>query len=146
MPAFENDRREAFAQALVDGVPPLRASRQVGYTSRGFRARERAAHPDMVRRLEEIVAERAGGRSRDVANLIEVLVAGAQIAKGVGSIPALTAMRGLVVEAARLKALLPTPPVYHPIAPEMTEEEWLAMVGGYTDIPAGEAAARGECE
>ncbi len=140
MPAFENERREAFAQALVDGLPPLRASRQVGYRSRGNRARQRAAHPDMVRRLKEIVVERAGGKSRDVTSLIEVLVEGAQAAKALGSVQALTAMRGLVVEAARLKALLPDPPPPpDEIIPELSEAEWLEQ---YIYKPARLAAAR----
>jgi len=127
MTALFITRQEAFAQGLARGLIPDEAARQAGYKGEKKQARARAKHPKLVGRVQELKRERAWGGSRDMGALIDELMEAVQEARKLESAAAFVAVRGLIVEAARLKQMLPKPE--EPFEPPMTPAEWLEAFG-----------------
>ena len=76
--------------------------------------------------------EGAQGRgSSDIGPLIDLLVELAEKAKEKPTAAALREARAMIVEAARLKALLPdaAKPAWAPPIPELDLDEWMARYG-----------------
>ncbi|MDB5483121.1 MAG: hypothetical protein JWO83_4174 [Caulobacteraceae bacterium] len=123
MPALTIPRQEAFAQALAQSLSPDEAAQTAGCKGERKQARARAKLPKFVERVQELKHERAWGGSRDLGPLIDELMGAVQEARKLDSAAAFVAVRGLIVEAARLKKLLPEP--QPPPRPQMTPEEWM---------------------
>jgi len=75
-------------------------------------------------RAAEIQTEAIGG-TRDLTPLINRMIQLSAQAAALNSAAALREAKDLLVEAARLKGLLPAPPPPPPM-PRMSREEWLA--------------------
>lgn len=123
MAALTISRQEAFAQALMQGLSPEEAAEKAGYKGERKQARQRARQPKFVERVEELKRLRDWGGSSDVGPLIDELMMAVQEARKLDTAAAFVAVRGLIVEAARLKQLLPeTEPDELPRP--LTIEEW----------------------
>lgn len=130
MAAMGKARAEAFAQALAGGASPGRAWTEAGYVGHEHRARGRAAHPTVTRRVAEIGREQTLA-AKDLTPVIEEMMRLAKEAGKLNTVAGLTAARGLLAEAARLKGLLPEPP-WVPEAPlirTLSNDEWMAEYG-----------------
>ncbi|MBA3812295.1 MAG: hypothetical protein H0X27_11765, partial [Caulobacteraceae bacterium] len=127
MATMGKSRNEAFAQALAGGASPGRAWAEAGYVGHGHRARRRAADPAVKRRVAEIGREKTLA-AKDLMPVIEEMMRLVKEASKLDTAAGLTAARGLLAEAARLKGLLPEPP-WAPEEPprrRLTTEEWVA--------------------
>ena len=124
MAALPSPRREAFAQGLARGAAPVAAWQEAGYARHMGRALAAAAEKDVAARVVEIGVERAGGGSADLGFLIDQCIALADKAGDLGTAAGMVAARGFLVEAARLKGLLPAP--VPPPRRRLSTEEWLA--------------------
>jgi len=129
MGAFENVRMEALAQALAKGLPLHAATKEAGFSRQNDVSKRRAARADVVARVAEIAAERIE-TAADVVPLIAQLTELATAAGKLGSAAGMTAARGLLVEAARLKGLLRRTVESHRVAaeprvPVLSRDEWL---------------------
>ena len=127
---LDNRRWETLAQRLAEDVPFRQASKQAGYVHRWKeRALKRTKRADVVARVAEIHRAKAL-EAADLTPMIDALMATAKQAREEGkkSPAALTAIRGLLVEAARLRGLAPPPPPLQARQPRtrMTDEEWMA--------------------
>jgi len=137
---LEDKRREALAQRLAEDVPFRQASKQAGYVH-GWKARalQRTKRADVVARVAEIRRAKAL-EAADLTPMVNALMAAAKDAqdKPEQTPATLTAIRKLLVEAARLKGLAPPPPPLQPVQPRrrMTDEEWMAT---FAPKPGGEA-------
>lgn len=127
MPALKKDRYEPFAEALSRGLSPMAAAVDAGFAKSQTQACKRAGRPEVVARVEELRRLRDWGGSRDLGPLIDELGAAVQEARKLNSAAAFVAVRGLIVEAARLKQMLPQP--QRPIPRQMTTAEWLEEFG-----------------
>lgn len=127
MAAKGRSRGEAFAQALAGGASPGRAWAEAGYVGHGHRARRRAAHPSVTQRVAEIGREKTLA-AKDLTPVIEEMMRLATTAGELNTVAGLTAARGLLAEAARLKGLLPEPPWVpeEQFPRELSHEEWMA--------------------
>jgi hypothetical protein len=126
---LDNRRWETLAQRLAGDVPFRQASKQAGYGHRWKeRALKRTKRADVVARVAEIRRAKAL-EAADLTPMIDALMAAAKDAQDMTEkTPAtLTAIRGLLVEAARLKGLAPPPLPAQPAQPRrrMTDEEWM---------------------
>lgn len=124
----DEEKLEALAQLLAKDVPMRQASKQAGYAHYfKSKAEERTKRPRVVARVAEIRRAKAL-EAADLTPMIDALMAAAKEAQNMKEkTPAtLTAIRGLLVEAARLKGLAPPPPP-PPAQPRrrMTDEEWM---------------------
>jgi hypothetical protein len=109
MAILDKPQREAMAQALADGATQSQASAKVGYKKKSGQVFvKRMAKPDLIARVAEIKRERALAVA-DLEPVIEALMAAAKTAATLKSAAAFEAIRGLLVEAARLKGLLQPP-------------------------------------
>ncbi len=142
MPPFDAPRRERCAQFQARGASVAQASKKAGYPRHNTRAVARAAHPAMVRRIGEIKAEMARQGDPDLGPVIDALLAAASEAGKCDKIretaAGLVAIRGLLAEAARLKALVPkqAPLDYDLMEPDLPDDVWMARFGpGGTDWP-----------
>ena len=124
MPAIKNSRYEATAQALSRDLNPQEAALEAGFTKAQTQACKRALRPEIVARVEELRRLRDWGGSRDLGPLINELGAAVQDARTLKTAAAFVAVRGLIIEAARLKKMLPEP--QEPRRVPMTPEEWVA--------------------
>ena len=127
MPALTNSRYEAFAHQLAKDLNPIDAAVAAGFARSQTQACKRALRPEIVARVEELKRLRGWGGSRDVGPLIDELAEAVKAARQLNSAAAFVAIRGLIVEAARLKQMLPAPEEYY--EPPMTPEEWLKAFG-----------------
>jgi hypothetical protein len=125
MPALKKTRYEPFALQLSLGLNPLDAALAAGFAKSQTQASRRAARPEVVARVEELKRRREWGGSRDVGPLIDELADAVREARTLTTAAAFVAVRGLIVEAARLKQMLPAPEDHAPRPPPMTREEWL---------------------
>jgi hypothetical protein len=123
MPALKNSRYEAFAHQLAQDLNPQDAAVAADFAKSQTQACRRALRPEIVARVEELKRLRDWGGSRDLGPLINELGAAVQEARTLKTAAAFVAVRGLIVEAARLKKMLPEPEA--PPRPQMTPEEWL---------------------
>ena len=127
MPALKNSRYEAFAHQQAQGLNPQDAALAAGFAKSQTQACRRALRPEIVARVEELKRLRDWGGSRDLRPLINELGAAVQEARTLNSAAAFVAVRGLIVEAARLKQMLPEPEPEEPDEPPpRTSAEWLA--------------------
>jgi len=125
----DEEKLEALAQLLAEDVPFRQASKRAGYVHywKG-QALERTKRPGVVARVSEIRRAKAL-EAVDLTPMIKALMDAAESANDqLKQTPAgLTAIRGLLVEAARLKGLAPPPPPLQTPQPRrrMTDEEWM---------------------
>lgn len=124
MAALDDPRREMFAQALARGCGPGQAEREAGYSHCAKGTRARVKSKQIKGRIAQIKKERAGGDSPDIGPVIDKLMALANAAGKLKTAAAMVAARGFLVEAARLKGLLPAPAP--PPRRRLSTEEWLA--------------------
>lgn len=124
MPALKNSRYEAFAHQLAKDLNPQDAALAAGFVKSQTQASRRALRPEIVERVEELRRLRDWGGSRDLGPLINELGAAVQEARTLKTAAAFVAVRGLIVEAARLKKMLPEHEPPRP--PPLTAEEWKA--------------------
>jgi len=135
MPPFDQPRRERCAQLLARGASVSKASKQAGYPRHNTRAVARAAHPAMVRRLDEIKAEMARQGDPELGPVIDALLAAAKRASETEKVrdtaAGLAAIRGLLAEAARLKGLVPKPTPFfdETMLPDLPDDVWMARFG-----------------
>jgi len=124
---LDDKRREALAQLLAEDVPPRQASRAAGYVHCWkSRALARIERPDVIARVAEIRRAKALAAS-DLTPMIDALMRAAELVVDLKTPAGLTAIRGLLVEAALLKGLPPSSPPLEPMKPRrrMTDEEWM---------------------
>jgi len=124
MAKLENARREAFAQARATGATVVEASRAAGYVVKNCDGGRVARNPAVMARVAEI-QQAAIGETRDLPVLISKMVAMADAAAELGSAAGMREAKALLVEAARLKGLLPPSPA-RPPQPPMSRAEWMA--------------------
>ncbi len=127
MPELTKFRYEPFAQALSRDLDPVAAAKEAGFKGNKTQSCERALRPAVVARVKELRRRRDWGGSRDVRPLIDELMDAVQQARALKTAAAFVAVRGLIVEAARLKQMPPLPE--EPDEPPMTPEEWLKEFG-----------------
>ena len=127
-----DERLEAMAQALASGHVPTDASCAAGYSYHGKDALSRAENPAMKTRVAEIKLRREAGGTADLAPVIDRLVAASDKAVALGTAAGMVAARGFLVDAARLKGLLPGAPKpsqyskFVPSEPPMDDDAWVA--------------------
>ncbi len=128
MPKLDNARHEAFAQARVAGASRRDAFRQAGYDDLGRGIGRVDTRPEVVARLAELEQAARWGGSGDLGPVIDELMGLAQKAGALGTAAGMSAARGLLAEAAKLKMQLDVQPDAYcrpsPV-PELTKEEWL---------------------
>jgi hypothetical protein len=122
MPALTKHRYEPFAEALSRDLSPFAAAKEAGFKGNKTQSCERALRPEVMERAAELRRRRDWGGTRDVAPLINELGAAVQEARKLDTAAAFVAVRGLIIEAARLKRMLPAPEV--PWPRPMTVAEW----------------------
>ena len=125
MPALTKHRYEPFAQALSRDLHPVAAAKEAGFKGNKTQSCERAQRPEVIARVEELRRRRDWGGSRDLGPMIDELMAAARQASTLTTAAAFVAVRGLIVEAARLKQMLPEPEDESPLPPPTTPAEWL---------------------
>ena len=124
-------KMEAFAVLLGEGVHRLKAYARAGYSAKSSRSKKLSLRADVIARAKEVAKHRAGGGSSDLSGIIDMLIEVAHEARTLNSAPGYVAARAALVEAARLKGLLPSraedadDPPYR----ELTVEEWDAKYG-----------------
>ncbi|MHB8530243.1 MAG: hypothetical protein ACYC8V_12150 [Caulobacteraceae bacterium] len=134
MTLLPRPRREAFAHALARGATPANAALEAGYSS-PKKGAALARGKDIADRANEIKDHLARGGSRDLGGVIDRLFDNAERAWKLESAGGMTAAKSSLVEAARLKQLLPEPsawaapgPIY-PHDEDLTDEQWMARYG-----------------
>jgi hypothetical protein len=131
MPALEDKRLEALAQALARGEAVHAATREAGYSRQTGISRRRAELPVVSMRIEEIEREKWEA-SIDLTPVIDKLMFLVDQAGKQGTAAALVAARGLLADVASLKArraaeaAAATGPFQAvQLPPILTKEEWL---------------------
>ena len=125
------EKLEALAQGLAAGMDPVSASTAAGYVGgANKRLTKRLKTPGVVGRVAELRWD-ASALSLDLGPVIDALMTGAKGAGDLGSAAGFVAMRGMLVEAARLKSLVVLPPAPIRIDPprSLSEAEWLDRYG-----------------
>ncbi len=121
---------DAFADAIADGLPVRRAALRAGYSPLSKSVYLWVKRPDFIARVERRRARREPASAADLEPIIERLLAAAdRAAEAEPDAALLRAMRELLVEAARLKQLLPAPEAGGAADYEMNREAWLATYG-----------------
>jgi len=127
MPPLLNPGYEALARGRADGLPWQEAYRLAGYRSKNY-VYEMNKRQEVVDRLRELLAERAPGGGASLPQVIDKLIASADVAGQSDSAASLTAAKGLLVEAVKLKMQLDAartkPGDYNDARPDMSDEEW----------------------
>ena len=124
---MRNAGHEAFAQALARGATPREASEKVGYAAHARQAPRVAARADVIKRTAQIRQELAWGGSGDLKPVIDEMMRLAKEAGKLKTAAGMIAAKGFLVEAARLKGLLPAAQEeFEPHEPTLSEEAWLA--------------------
>lgn len=123
-------RFEAMAQGVAAGQTTKAAAIAAGYTGTATSYYQVAKRDDFKARVKVLEQERPWGGSSDLAPAINLLMRGAEKALTLDSAAALNAAAKMIAEAARLKQLLPPPPVQGRTQRyEISREEWLATYG-----------------
>jgi hypothetical protein len=125
MAALMIPRQESFAKALAEGLTPDEAAEMAGYKGEKKQARHRARQAKFVERVAELRRRRDWGGSSDVGPLIDELMKTVQEARKLDTAAAFVAIRGLIVEAARLKQTLREFEPEEPLPPPLTTAEWV---------------------
>ena len=131
MPALWNPRHGAFAQALARGESIAAATAASGLKHMPQRMRERAETPALKERVAELKEQHRWGDNDELAKVFGVLMRLAESAGTLESGAAMTAAKGLLAEAARLRESVPraqasAPAPERPRLPTLTREEWIA--------------------
>lgn len=129
MSALKHPKYEAFARALAGGKDVMEAYAAAGYAPPHRQMALRMARDRKISaRVEALRNEAAWGGSRDLSVVINALMKLGS--EGEATTAAMVAAkRSCLVEAAKLKAQLPTPqPVFQPL-PRLSNEEWAAKYG-----------------
>jgi len=121
MAVLSNARREAFCQARAAGKSLAEAGKAGRYDNQWSRV---DAAPEVQARIAEIRRETAVD-ARDLVPLIEKMIGLVDNAVDLKSAAGMREAKALLVEAARLKGLLP-PPATAPLQPPMSRQEWMA--------------------
>ncbi len=95
-----------FVQRLAEGTPPSEAALAAGYSRR--RAADRAARPDIARRVAAVRRENAY-RNNDIPAILDVLIADAKSARDEKSAALYISTKALIAEAERLISQARTP-------------------------------------
>jgi len=103
--ALLTKKQEAFARGQARGLTQTEANAAAGYSRRN--ASRVAKNPAVQARIAELTKRIAWSETRDVLPLIESLKEAFDKALALDTGASLTAARGLVAEAARLKQMLP---------------------------------------
>ncbi len=106
-PALKEPQQEATAQGLARGLSIHKAMKQAGYTRYRKEIDELMQTPPMVERIETIKYDRDRGGSGDLGFLVDTLISLADLAADLGTAAGVREARGLLADAAKLKALLP---------------------------------------
>ncbi len=108
MAALKNARQEAYCQARAKGSAPVAAYVEAGYAYSGrYRFPRLEEKNDISERIAELVHHLARGGSRDLGPVIDEMLSMARAAIEVKNAAAFVAAKGFLVEAARLKLMLP---------------------------------------
>jgi hypothetical protein len=131
MPVLKHAKYEAFARALAKGKDVMEAYAAAGYAPPHRQMALRLARQEAISaRTQELQNEALWGGSRDVSVVINALM---KLAEGEATTAAMVAAkRSCLVEAAKLKAMLPDlsqPQVVFTPAPQLSQEEWIAKYG-----------------
>ena len=133
MKPIRYQKMDAFAVLLGRGVPRIAAYARAGYSVRSGRSKKLSERADVIARAEEVAHHRARGGSRDLTFIIDRLIEFAEKAAALNTAPGYMSARAALVDAARLKGLLPTDDVAgsddEPTPRELTVEEWEAQYG-----------------
>jgi hypothetical protein len=121
-----NARQEALAKALAQGASPNKAHTGAGYAKSTDEANRHANHPAIVARVQELTEQLQWGGSEDLAPVIDALRLLFDESHELKSAAAIKERREILVQVARLKALLPYRQPTHDIEPPMSRAEWLA--------------------
>ncbi len=121
---LRNRRREAFALAMARGAAPLEACVAAGYKRCSTQAGRIKKLPEVVEREEQLREALAWGGSGDLAPVINEMRRLAVAAGELKTAAGMMAAKGFLVEAARLKGMLPVE--LAPLRRRLTIEEWLA--------------------
>ncbi len=129
---LNNAKHEAFAQARARGLEHRAAYVTAGYfpsKDRGARLQQR---PDVSGRIAALAEQRRWSGTRNIAPVIEEMAELAKTMATKETAAAAVAAKGLFVEIARLKALLPADDGGKKkprIETDLSDEEWLKRYG-----------------
>lgn len=131
MPPLANGRHEAYARARAAGLVPRAAFLEAGYHDRARNVQRIASRREVVKRIAELQRDAAWGGSGDLKPVIDELMRLALAAGKLRSGAGMTAAKGLLSEAARLKGLLEArpdraDPADPPRRVQLSNDEWLA--------------------
>ncbi len=131
MPVLANSRHEVFARARAAGLTRRAAFAETGYHDRGRNIQRIDSRPEVADRIVELERDAAWGGSGNLKPVIDDLMRLAQAAGELGSAAGMTAARGLLCEAARLKGLLEAQSCLATVADPprrvpLSDDEWLA--------------------
>ncbi len=126
---LRNRKREAFALAMARGAAPLEACVAAGYKRCSTQAGRIKSLPEVIEREKQLREDLAWGGSGDLAPVINEMRRLAKKSGELKSAAGMMAAKGLLVEAARLKGLLPKRGALDDLPPELTDEEWMLRYG-----------------
>jgi hypothetical protein len=129
MAALVNRRHEAFARARAAGAGDFEAYVKAGYEKSSRHWTRIAARADVNARTAEIAQENQWGGSRSLGPVINEMMRLAALCGQKDTPAAMAQARAFLVEAARLKELLPHEPA-GPVERELTPAEWTERHGG----------------
>jgi len=139
MAAFENARMETLAQGLAAGLALHEATAAAGFSRQNGMSRRRAARADVTTRVAQIAAERIA-KAADLVPVIDQLMTLAAKAETMTSAAALSAARGLLAEAVKVKAMLPAKAAgrdEEPRVPNLNKEERLKAFSPHWEERSG---------
>lgn len=119
-----NVKQEAFAKALARGASPDEAMAKAGYLPDHDSAVKRSRQPVIVARVKALVDAAQWSGSADLAPVIDAMRQLFEESRDLKSAAAIKERREILVQVARLKALLPRPMSIQVRAPDLTDEEW----------------------
>ena len=124
-PKALNEMQEKFAQALSVGMTVSEAAEAAGYSADSSRPAALAKDPRVVARVQELMLDEEWGGCGDLKPVINALRRLFDEAVTLTSAAALKERREILVQSARLKALLPVRQPVYVLPPPLTDEQWL---------------------
>ncbi|HEY5072854.1 MAG TPA: hypothetical protein VII63_12580 [Caulobacteraceae bacterium] len=133
MPTLEDPRQEAFARALARGLSVRNAAKEAGYFDSITRGGRRAKRPKIAARIEELVELATWGGDLKLAVVFKELMRLAKAAAKLQTGAGMAAARGMLAEAAQVRAQAAAAPSITPAIagagpvppPTLTKEEWI---------------------